>query len=227
MPVPWRCAMLARGTRTTGAWPVRNRRMTVPADVRRHSVMRTGPMPCQPGWKGRTDGGRGGRGDAMEVGWSCFIENVHGAPCLQGRPPRFFSRPSHIGGHSPRWRGAGTTIRSLPIVFTLPRPGTVMARRYATDTRAPCSRPVHICLDSGGGQAIVVPFRGQLAQMDRALASGAKGHRFESCIAHHATDTGRPDDLHDRGAPRLCCSGPDFSSFLPVFFRVPPSSGKK
>lgn len=53
--------------------------------------------------------------------------------------------------------------------------------------RAHRARPAHICLDSVGRQAIVVPFRGQLAQMDRALASGAKGHRFESCIAHHAT----------------------------------------
>ena len=31
------------------------------------------------------------------------------------------------------------------------------------------------------------PSQGRLAQLDRALASGAKGHRFESCIAHRVS----------------------------------------
>ena len=35
------------------------------------------------------------------------------------------------------------------------------------------------------GRRVEASFLGQLAQLDRALASGAKGHRFESCIAHH------------------------------------------
>ena len=38
-------------------------------------------------------------------------------------------------------------------------------------------------LTTGSGTAIGARF-GRLAQLDRALASGAKGHRFESCNAH-------------------------------------------
>ena len=58
------------------------------------------------------------------------------------------------------------------------RPGTFgVARRLI----APFAQP---------WQLTKSPFReigqrsGRLAQLDRALASGAKGHRFESCNAH-------------------------------------------
>lgn len=135
---------------------------------------------------------RSGHGDdAVEVGGNVFIENVYGTPCLQGRLTRFFSRPSHNGGFLPP-RG-GHSERAGP-GFRLAARQFATARMSGTGGCLPCSgaggSPLHICLDSGGWQAIVVPFRGQLAQMDRALASGAKGHRFESCIAHHATRRG-------------------------------------
>lgn len=150
-------------------------------------------MPCQPGRKDRTDGGLGGKGDAMEVGWGCFYRKC----ARRAMPARlsdtiFFKTVTH-------WRpfaGAGKVGRDnsdsdSPVDARGLGKGMSPRRRRAGRTvrllSAPCARPVHICLDSVGGQAIVVPFRGQLAQMDRALASGAKGHRFESCIAHHAT----------------------------------------
>ncbi len=60
--------------------------------------------------------------------------------------------------------------------------------------RARCLRPsrsriLYTCgtghLDKHPRSRITIILLGQLAQVDRALASGAKGRRFESCIAHH------------------------------------------
>ena len=49
------------------------------------------------------------------------------------------------------------------------------------------------------------PVLALVAQLDRALASGAKGHRFESCRAH---DNAEPHSAH--GAVGLLLSvGPD------------------
>lgn len=58
----------------------------------------------------------------------------------------------------------------------------IFARRMLP--RFECAKR-HYGLDRGIRQEVKEAVHGQLAQMDRALASGAKGRRFESCIAHH------------------------------------------
>ncbi len=149
----------------------------------------TGPVPLT--GKGKTGVAVWARGRRSGGGWECFYRKCvrHAMPA---RPPdtiffktvtqwRLFAAARGAFGACRSWfsscrpsvrYGADVWHRGLPALF----------RRRGS--------PLHICLDSGGWQAIVVPFRGQLAQMDRALASGAKGHRFESCIAHHATRRG-------------------------------------
>ena len=46
---------------------------------------------------------------------------------------------------------------------------------------------------------------GLLAQVDRALVSGTKGHRFESCIAHHSGLENKKVGKCD-GEPPVCSS---------------------